>query len=114
MDRHGATAPARSRSFNSLINTKSASAGRLSRSFGSNEETKNLECPGPSCHPKGVEKSRNGDEGGSVSARGRGWTDDEARRVYTTGPKEKNIRVRKNESIRADGEGPSTTDKRDS
>jgi len=30
------------------------------------------------------------------------------------GAKEKDIRVRKNESIRADAEGPSTTDKRDS
>lgn len=30
------------------------------------------------------------------------------------GVKEKDIRVRKNESIRADAEGPSTADKRDS
>lgn len=49
--------------------------------------------------------------------------DDEVRRVYTRreegwkeerGVKEKDIRVRKNESIRTDAEGPSTADKRDS
>jgi len=50
--------------------------------------------------------------------------DDEARRVYTKGQehregwrkrvKEKDIRVRKNESIRTDAEEPSTADKRDS
>lgn len=44
--------------------------------------------------------------------------EDEVRRVYTRagGEREqgKGIRVRKNESIRADAEGPSTTDKRDS
>lgn len=51
----------------------------------------------------------------------KGVKDDEARRVYTErerraekGAKEKDIRVRKNESIRADVEGPSTADKRDS
>lgn len=34
--------------------------------------------------------------------------------VCTRGPKEKDIRVRKNESIRTNAVGPSTTDKRDS
>lgn len=34
--------------------------------------------------------------------------------VCTRGPKEKDIRVRKNESIRTNAEGPSTADKRDS
>lgn len=58
-------------------------------------------------------KSFQGEAGG-----GRREKDDEVRRVYTrgwgSGVKEKDIRVRKNESIRADAEGPSTADKRDS
>lgn len=49
---------------------------------------------------------------GFHEARQREYKDDEAQRVYTA--KEKDIRVRKNKSIRADVGGPSTADKRDS